>query len=322
MHKTTVSFPQKIRPLLAPVLVLLLLTIIFGLVSLRVAAWVGGKVITRAELGQRMQVVQFIYDRQFGQDPNYDAKFARKNQHDVLDQLAEEMVFLPEATGLATAAEMDQFASTSLEFIKAGYFQNDNNKLQQALTALHITEQDLRTYFSNNLLLTRLHTQQVKDVTVTEAEIKSYYEENPASFNLPEMVKVSHIVVDSKAKAEELLAKLQAGADFATLAKTNSIDQETAALGGSLRWFQKGEMQGAFEKAAFALEPGALSSIVQTTEGFHIIKMESKQPAKAQEYAAVANLAKPRALSAKQDNVWNQYRRTIRGKQLILLLAR
>lgn len=322
MNKIVHALPQKVRPLLAPLLAILLLTVIYGLVSLWVAAWVGGKVITRAELGMRMHVVQFIYDRQFGQDPNYDAKFARKYQREVLGQLAEELVFLPAAVGLATAEEMDQFASTSWEFIKAGYFQNDDSKLKESLTSLHITEEDLKAYFANNLLLTRLREQQVKDVTIVDIEVKSYYEENKVSFNLPEMVKASHVVVDTKAKAEQLLAELKAGADFAALAKANSLDKETASLGGSLRWFQKGEMQESFEKAAFALEPGEMSSVVQTTQGFHIIKMESKQPKTTREYAEVANLVKPKALEAKKDNVWNQYRRTMRGKQLILLLAR
>jgi parvulin-like peptidyl-prolyl isomerase len=322
MNKTAYSFPERVRLWLAPLVVLLLLAAVYGLVSLRVAAWVGGTVISRAELLTRIRVVQFVYDRQFGRDPDYDADWSKKYQHEVLDQMAEETVLLPAAEGLATPKETDEYAASAVEWIKSGYFANDDSKWQAELTKLGIDEQDLRAYFANNLLLTRLHGQQVKDVTVDEAAAKAYYDEHKPEFDLPELVKVSHIVVQTRAEAEQLQQQVQAGADFASLAKANSLDAESAALGGSLRWFQAGEMERSFEQAAFALEPGQLSDIVETSEGFHLIKMESRQPAKNQEYDVVSSLAKARALEAKQEAVWNQYRRTMRGQQLILLLAR
>lgn len=321
MSRTTYSFPERVRPWLAPLLVLLLLTVVYGLVSLRVAAWVGGKVITRGELATRMRIIQFVYDRQFGEDPNYDAKFSKKYQREVLDQLAEEAVLLTAAAGLATEAETAEYAASAIGWIKTGYFQDDESQWQAELAATQITAEDLTRYFSDNLLLTRLHDQQVRDISVDEAAAKAYFEQNRASFNLPEMVKVSHIVVATRAEAEQVLQELQGGADFAALAKQKSLDQESASLGGSLRWFQRGETEAAFENTAFALSPGQLSGVIETGEGWHVLRMESRQLAAEREYAEVASLAASRALEAAKDQVWEQYRRTLRGKQLILLLA-
>lgn len=77
---------------------------------------------------------------------------------------------------------------------------------------------------------------------------------------------------DSKAKAEEVLAKVKAGEDFAALAKQYSQDT-TASAGGDLGFFAKGKMVPEFETAAFALKEGEVSGIVKTVYGYHIIKV-------------------------------------------------
>ena len=84
-------------------------------------------------------------------------------------------------------------------------------------------------------------------------------------------VQVRHIVVRTEAKARDLLGQLQAGADFAVLAKEHSIDA-SASQGGNLGFFEKGDLHPDFEASAVVLEVGGLSEIVQTPVGFHIIQ--------------------------------------------------
>ncbi|HEV2799352.1 MAG TPA: peptidylprolyl isomerase [Pyrinomonadaceae bacterium] len=81
----------------------------------------------------------------------------------------------------------------------------------------------------------------------------------------------------SKAKAEEVLAKLRAGGDFAALAKEHSGDPSNKDNGGDLGWFGRGVMVKPFEDAAFALKPGELSGIVETQFGYHIIKLDERR---------------------------------------------
>jgi len=81
----------------------------------------------------------------------------------------------------------------------------------------------------------------------------------------------AHILVADEAKAKELLAELEAGADFAELAKTNSTDTGSGAVGGDLGWFGLGMMVKPFEEAVVAAEVGKVAGPVQSDFGFHLI---------------------------------------------------
>ena len=90
-----------------------------------------------------------------------------------------------------------------------------------------------------------------------------------------------------KAKAEGILKQIQAGGDFAKLAKDNSQDPGSAAQGGELGWIVKGQTVPEFEKAAFSLQPGQTSGLVKTTYGYHIIQVEKHEQAHLQPFEEV-----------------------------------
>ena len=129
-------------------------------------------------------------------------------------------------------------------------------------------------------------------VNITEEEAKKYYDENPTQFETKEQVRASHILITpkadaadpnqekakAKAKAEDLLKQIKEGADFAALAKANS-DCPSAVQGGDLEFFERGRMVPPFDKAAFALETGKVSDIVETQFGYHIIKVTDRKAA-------------------------------------------
>ncbi|AST90482.1 hypothetical protein BC6307_03925 [Sutcliffiella cohnii] len=111
-------------------------------------------------------------------------------------------------------------------------------------------------------------------VTVTDEEIKEYYDQ----LKLP--IRASHILVEDEQLAQEIKAKLNEGEDFSELAKEYSTDA-TAENGGDLDWFGPGRMLTEFEDAAYNLEIGEISDIVETMYGYHIILLtdkEEKQP--------------------------------------------
>jgi peptidyl-prolyl cis-trans isomerase C len=118
-----------------------------------------------------------------------------------------------------------------------------------------------------------------------EAYALTSYKAEPKRFEAPERVTLRHILVratepDARAKAEQLLKELQAGANFAELAKARSQDPVSASKGGSLGTVVRGRMVKAFEDAAFKLnQPGELSEVVETNFGFHVIKLDEKLPA-------------------------------------------
>ena len=126
---------------------------------------------------------------------------------------------------------------------------------------------------------------------VTDEDVKDFYEKNKDSFALPEMVKARHILLrpasdaadmakakmDAKAKLEDIIKKIKAGAKFAVMAKAHSQDPGSARAGGDLDWFGRGVMIKPFEETAFALKKGEMSGVVETEFGFHVILVEDKK---------------------------------------------
>lgn len=120
--------------------------------------------------------------------------------------------------------------------------------------------------------------------TVTDREIERYYGENLPSYEVPGQVRASHILFKTtendeeevRARAEQVLAEVEAGGDFAALARKYSEDT-TAEQGGDLGFFGAGEMVPEFEQAAFSLGVGETSGLVRTPYGFHIIKVTDRQ---------------------------------------------
>lgn len=134
-------------------------------------------------------------------------------------------------------------------------------------------KEDITQYLSIRKLIEPL-------VEVTDEEIESYFEENKESFGTQDEVEASHILVEDENLAKEIAEKLKDGGDFAELATEHSEDPGSAVNGGELGFFPRGEMMPEFEEAAFSMEVGAISDLVKTDFGYHIIHVTDKKEAK------------------------------------------
>lgn len=135
----------------------------------------------------------------------------------------------------------------------------------------------------------------------TEKQLREFYESNASKYAVPEERKARHILIQvgegadkatieaARKKAEDLLAKIKAGASFSELAKKYSDDPGSAQQGGDLGYFARGVMDPAFEKAAFSLKVGEVSEPVRTSFGFHLIKLEAIRESRAKKFEDVRN---------------------------------
>ena len=142
---------------------------------------------------------------------------------------------------------------------------------------------------------------------VTDDALKAAYDAKYGAAAAGTEYHAAHILVPDEAKARDLKAELDKGADFAALAKANSSDG-SAANGGDLGWFGPGMMVKPFEDAVVGLKPGAVSDPVQTQFGWHLIrlietrkaeppKLDDVRDALAQEIQQAAVVAKVDALT-------------------------
>jgi peptidyl-prolyl cis-trans isomerase C len=170
-------------------------------------------------------------------------------------------------------------------------------------------------------------------VKVTDEDAQTFYDENKEKFETPQQARASHILINfesddpnadpntakqqAKEKAEQILERVRNGEDFATLAKEYSTCP-SAKDGGDLQFFRKGQMVPAFEQAAFALEIGQVSDIVETQFGFHIIKLTDKKEASTQSFEDVKDQIIQQLTMQKQSQLTKEYIDSLKEQATII----
>lgn len=245
-----------------------------------VVAKVNGREITRLELERSKKII--TAGQPGMQIPPYLYKEFEKQ---ALDQLVGAELLYQGGEKLEVK-DLDKDAGLKLAQIKSSF--KDPQLYTQELESIGMTEPMLLEYTRRDLVIANfVNTKLGADIKVSDDEIKKFYDENPDKLVQQEQVRASHVLIaaDAKAtpeqkkaaseKAEKLQKELVAGADFATVAKENS-NCPSAKNGGDLGYFGKGKMVPPFEQAAFALKPGEISPVVETTFGYHIIKQTDR----------------------------------------------
>jgi peptidyl-prolyl cis-trans isomerase C len=163
--------------------------------------------------------------------------------------------------------------------------------LANRLAMMGMTVEMLEKEMETGLAVEKLIAKYVPTAEVTDSEVRSYYDQNLDRFRQPESVQASHILIKADAtateaekalarkEAEDVLAQINQGADFAELARGHSACP-SSQKGGDLGMFQRGQMVKPFEDAAFALDVGEVSGIVETQYGYHIIKVTAREDAR------------------------------------------
>ncbi len=290
-------------------------------------ATVNGVGISRAHFDQALASSEQSYT---SQNQQLNADQLKTLKANVLDGLiAQELLYQEskkEKIVITTKQVDDQMGSIQKQF-------TDDKEFQTALEKTGMTKDSLRQNLQRSLAIQELLKKNVLDkITITADEEKKFYDENTSLFQQPERVHARHILISTKdaktdaekavakKKAEDVLAQLRKGGDFAELAKKYS-DDPGAANGGDLGVFGRGQMVPEFEKAAFSLKVNQISDIVETQFGYHIIQVLEKLPAGTAPYDDVKSQINAYLLQQKQGTAVQDYitelKKTADIKQLI-----
>lgn len=193
---------------------------------------------------------------------------------EVLETLITNKMVELEAKKLGVTVSEDSIQSEYEELMES---YGGEEALQEALEANGLTEksvkENIRIYqLTKNVIAT--------GIDITDEEVAQYFDNNKESYGQQEEVVASEILLEDETTAKDVLKKLKAGEDFSELAKAYSIDSATSENGGDIGTISRGQMDEALEEVVFSLEKNSISDIVQTSEGYHIIKVTDKVPAK------------------------------------------
>lgn len=218
------------------------------------------------------EVVATVNGEEINQDALYE-QMVKTNGSEALDLMVSNEIIRQEAEGADISITQEELDAELAEYEER---YGGAEGLEAAIAESGLTMEGLENEMENFLKVEKLIG---PDIEITDEAIETYFTENQESLSQGSQVEASHILTETKEQAEEVAKKLTEGGDFAELATKYSVDTASAENGGELGSFGKGEMDPAFEEAAFAMKPGDISDPVETEFGFHIIKVTGKTEA-------------------------------------------
>jgi parvulin-like peptidyl-prolyl isomerase len=203
----------------------------------------------------------------------------------------------------------DAQVEKQIDKVRKQYFNGNEKNFEKGLLGQGLTLDIYKLEWRSQLLSQAIYNKVTKNVKVTDAQIKAYYDTHKSSYSTTASRSVRHILVNSKSLADQLYSQLKAAheSNFAALAKKYSKDPGSASLGGKLT-VTKGQTVPQFDKVAFSLKTGELSKPVKTQYGWHIIQAltDIKQP-KTTPLASVKNTIKSQLLQQKKSDAMTKW---------------
>lgn len=237
---------------------------------------VNGIPITEEEFDGDYAVFKNLYERQLGDDAleqvGEDGKTLGETlKENILEKLVIEKLVAKESEDLNIAVSEEEVVEKLEEYIND---MGGQENFDEFLTSNDLSKEFFESNMRKELLVEKHKQTFLEGVEITEEEAKEYFDENK---DLMVILNASHILVATEEEAQAVLERLDNGEDFATVATLESLDSVSAAKGGELGEFTRGQMISEFEDAAFELEEGETSGLVKTEVGYHIIHINERK---------------------------------------------
>jgi parvulin-like peptidyl-prolyl isomerase len=275
----------------------------------RVVAKVNSEIITLSTVQERMMALQ---DRGTNQDGSLEDLMQK-----ALDAIIEEKLQLQEAKRLKLDVDEESIMRAIDDIKQRNNITDDdmNNMLKHEKSTL----EQYKSRIKDQIMISKVVSFQMRNrINIGEKAIKLYYATHQKDFYVPDQVHPRHIlfIYDDKISetqrqqkmqlAIDVLRKILDGANFVDMAKKYSEDV-SASSGGDLGFLDRGKMIPAFEEAVFKLKPGEVSTVVSTSYGLHIIKLEEFKPGRTKLYREVKDEIEQILFAEKKENAYKSW---------------
>ncbi|MCB2169862.1 MAG: peptidylprolyl isomerase [Deltaproteobacteria bacterium] len=282
-------------------------------------ARVNGVVITRREF--QIEYRQAV-DKHVDEGQPVNEAYIAPIRRAVIQRMVEEELLFQESRrlGIVVAPEEldDRIAAARARF-------DSESAFAQEIARLHMDESQYRRKLDRQMAIDRVIERQVMpSITLSEEEIRQFYDANPQRFKTPEKIRLSHILIrfepgentdktQARRKMETIAAQLAQGADFSDLAKDYS-EEPRREHGGDLGYIERGQILPQLETVAFELAVGETSPILTTGHGFHLLRVTDRKPGKVTMFEEAQPEIRQTLLQLKRGQAVKAYVDTIRKK--------
>ena len=280
-------------------------------ISKTVVAKVYKEKITLGEVDSKLATVYERVKAQYGENykENSEAmEYIKQQRLSMLDTMVNDIIIKNNGEKLKVVPSDEEVATKSkekLDEIKKSFKSDEEYK--NALKAAGVTEESFLEELKPAIISNAVYEEVVKDVTVTDEEIKTYYDSNQNSYTeSPNKVKPAHILVKTEEEAKDIIARLDKGEDFAKLAAEKGTDA-TKDTGGDLGWIEytSNQYDKTFLMSAISLKKGEYTKTpVSTKFGFHVIKCLDKEEYPVRPLEEVKEDVKDVLLEQNKYNKW------------------
>jgi peptidyl-prolyl cis-trans isomerase C len=229
---------------------------------------------------------------------------------EVLGLLIEEKLLLQEAARLGISVPSGEVESVYSE--AASDYPGDG--FAETLTKTGLSPSSYRETIEKKLLIGKLVRRVVFDnISVSDADARSYFNKNRDSFAEPATVRAKQVVLDTRHGAEAALKRIQAGEDFSKVASDVSLSPD-GKDGGDLGYFSRDEMPPEFEEVAFSMKPGEMSGVVETPYGFHVFMLIDRKGSSNPKFEDVGPAVKERLKEKRFEAFYAEWMAALRDK--------
>jgi len=240
---------------------------------------VNGEAITQVEYDRYYNLIKNNYEQQRGSvlDETADKDLIDNMKNSIFDDMVMQQLMRQESKKQGITVTKEEVDEVLVPF-KESKEGEEAGSFQKFLDSMQASEEDIRNQIEISIIYEKLMEKVITDVAVTDAQARTYYQENRAMFKDPGGVQIYHILVDSEELAQDIIAKLKQGEDFTRLAAQYSTDPGSKDGGGDVGLVNEStSFVPEFKQAALALKPGQLHPVpVKSEYGFHIIKAGEK----------------------------------------------